>query len=206
MQRTQLAHSHPPLPLEGSITSNKQPEMGTTGLVCWRLPPKYAILLPWKSCSWQFHSRYYLLAGPYNLPTTASGHFLTLTMAKTKNKTENPETSPKILHPGKHSFPRERVFEPIALSLQLRCFFPEEPGSALAAMKQILGCPRNPYPGKVLIEINGRLVKDGVSLGCERCTNIFILLKCSHLRSDKGKRDKNGTDMKRQDKIRKKKM
>lgn len=77
MQRTQLAHSHPPMPLEGSITSDKQLEMGwvigTTGLVCWHLPPKYAVLLLGECCSWQFC---YLLAGPCNLPTIISGYFL----------------------------------------------------------------------------------------------------------------------------------
>lgn len=98
----------PPMPLEGSITSDKQLEMGwdigTTGLVCWHLLPKYAVLLLGEGCSWQFC---YLLAGPCNLPMIISGYFLNLTMAKTKNKAKTPEISLKILHPGKHTFPWE---------------------------------------------------------------------------------------------------
>lgn len=39
-----------------------------------------------------------------------------------------------------------------------------------------------------------------------RCTNIFILLKSSHLWDDKRQRNKNGIDIKWQNNIRKKKM
>lgn len=82
--------AHSPSPLEWSI-SDKQLEMGQnidiSGLVCWHVTPKYTILL---------------------LETIMSGSFLTLTMAKAENGSENPEISSKLIHPGKYSFPWER--------------------------------------------------------------------------------------------------
>lgn len=77
--------------------------------------------------------------------------------------------------------------------------------NALQAINQILGCPWNPYPDKGLIGISCILVKDHTSLQCEKCTNIFIPLKSSHLWGEKGKRNDND-DLIQQNKIRKKQM